>query len=155
MLQRPRDSQRRKLYNAELSMKRRPLAFKNLQGVKKYAKRALKHKWFKQQWPDIAEVSVHKIRCDSNAHGWYSGGGVLSIQIPIAPWALKEVVVLHELAHGITEYENGVNKTAWHGREFAKIFASLVQHYMGTDAGRELRASYKKHHVKWRSNGKP
>ena len=154
MLQRPRDSQRQKLYAAERWTRVRSKMFKDLRGVRKYTKRVLKHKWFKQRWPHIVYINVRKIRCDSNAHGWYAGGGVVAIQIPKAMWAMKEVVVLHEIAHGITEYEFGVNKTAWHGREFAKIFASLVQHYMGTEAGQELRTSYRKHRVKWRSNGK-
>jgi len=154
MLQRPRDSQQRKLYRAERCTKRRSQAFKDLRVIRGYTNRIIKHKWFQERWPDIVCIGVRKIRSDANAHGWYSGGGLVNIQIPKTMWAMKEAVVLHEIAHGITEYEFGVNKTAWHGREFAKIFASLVQHYMGTEAGRELRASYKKHRVKWRSNGR-
>ena len=153
-MRRPRDSQVRKLYRAEWPLKRRSRMFKDMRGVHKYARRIVKHRWFQKRWPDIASINPRKIRCDSNAHGWYAGGGVIAIQIPKAMWAMKEAVVLHEVAHGLTEYEFGVNKTAWHGREFVKIFTSLVQHYMGTEAARELRSSLKEHHVKWRSNGK-
>ena len=104
MLQRPRDSQRRKLYRAERSMKRRSRMLRDMRGVQKYVRRILKHKWFKQRWPDVVSINVRKIRCDSNAHGWYAGGGVVAIQIPKAMWAMKEIVVLHEVAHGLTEY---------------------------------------------------
>ena len=151
---RPRDSQRAKLYKSERPLKRwhRPL-FKNRRAIQSYAKRILKHKWFRERWPHVASVNVRKIRSDARAHGWYSGGGVVSIQIPKTRWAMIEAVVLHEIAHGLTEYEFGISKTAWHGPEFAKIYVALVQHYMGREAARDLRRGYREHRVKYRSNG--
>ena len=152
--QRPRDGQRQKVYNAERPLKRQSKMLVNRRGLEKYVRRVLKHKWFKKNWPGIYSINPRSIRSDAHAHGWYAGGGVCAIQIPIDVWSLKESIVLHEIAHGLTEYKFGVNKCAWHGREFANIFASLIQHYMGSEAGRKLRAGYREHHVKWRSNGK-
>lgn len=153
---RPRDMQAKKLYRSERSFrKRNQKHFLNLRSVLSYTRRILKHKWFQDRWDYVVSVNVIPIRKDSNAHGWYSGGGVVAIQIPVTDWAMNETVVLHEIAHGLTEAQYGRNQKAWHGPEFAKIFASLVQHYMGTDAGRSLKQCFRDNKVKYRSpNGK-
>ncbi len=155
---RPRDSQRSKMYRAERSTKKLPHThFKDLRQIRSYVKRIQKHKWFQERWNWARWIEVRKIRSDASAHGWFAGGGHLVIQIPKAKWAMCEAVVLHEIAHGLAEIQwrksPAHKKTAWHGPEFAKIYADLVQHYIGVEAGRELKKQYRANGVKYRSNG--
>lgn len=69
-----------------------------------------------------------------HAHG---GGWLNEIDLPTAEthaagkgkhtnWALREIVVLHELAHCIT-------RAGGHGPEFAGTFLKLIKEFMGTE----------------------
>lgn len=55
--------------------------------------------------------------------------GRRTIAIPDNIWALRETVVLHELAHHIA----GLDETG-HGAEFRSIFTDLVERVMGPEA---------------------
>lgn len=72
----------------------------------------------------------------NSKHAW-GGGWRNEIQLPAAEdhaagkgkhtnWALREVVVLHELAHCLTH-------TSGHGAEFAGTFLKLIREFMGTE----------------------
>lgn len=51
-----------------------------------------------------------------------------TIAIPtLTRWAMRELVVLHELAHART--------AGGHGREFVREFADLARRFMGPEAG--------------------
>lgn len=57
------------------------------------------------------------------------------------PW-----VILHEIAH------LGVHPDkAWHGREFAKLFLTLIKRFLGPEAARTLRQEYSNNRVKYRT----
>lgn len=72
-------------------------------------------------------------------------------KISIPKWARTEWVVLHELAH-ILEWRDRARtgvRTASHGWEFAAIYLFLVKTMLGKDTADLLKASFRKHRVKF------
>jgi putative metallohydrolase (TIGR04338 family) len=58
------------------------------------------------------------------------------------PHAQDPWIILHELAHLLSP-EVG------HGRDFARTLLTLVDRFLGTEAGRTLRAAYKETGIKY------
>ena len=55
------------------------------------------------------------------------------------PWAMRESVVLHEIAHHVAIT---VHASAHHDREFTSSMLALVQEFLGHEAELLLRTSY-------------
>jgi len=60
-----------------------------------------------------------------------------------ADWAMRELVVLHELAHHLCDPD-----AAAHGPEFVATFCALAAAVMGPEAGHVLRVVYAKEGVR-------
>jgi putative metallohydrolase (TIGR04338 family) len=69
-------------------------------------------------------------------------GGIIAVPQQHASWALRELVVLHEIAHHLTE------ATAPHGPEFVATFCDLAGEVMGPEVGHVLRVVYAKEGVR-------
>lgn len=158
-MRRPRDSQRAKLYAAERA------AFKDASGrrfasadeVAAYVARVTGTQWFRRIFG-----SCHNFRLIP-ATGPYSfqqgTTGLGRYTLAIHAKQRVEWVVLHEIAHAVrmSGYRMKPNAPkAWmtktgaaHGREYAATYLLLVQHYMGADAARRLRAAYRQHRVRY------
>ena len=150
---RPRDSQRSKVYAAERAIPQgRELA--SIPEIEKYIKRKMKLKGFKKRWPGIHGLRVMDGRGRRSACGW-GQHGVCFIKIP--RWYRNEIIVLHELAHGILWNEDRYNEHPPHGWRFARTMLDLVRYYMGQEAAAALRKSFVKHRVKYNAprKGKP
>jgi putative metallohydrolase (TIGR04338 family) len=59
------------------------------------------------------------------------------IAVPDARWAMREIVLLHELAHHVTHTEH--MGMASHGPEFVYQFAELLGRVMGAEVGLAYR----------------
>jgi putative metallohydrolase (TIGR04338 family) len=147
-----RDTQRAKVYRAE-NAAGRGKEFETVPEIEAYLTRCFSHRWFHRHYPEITEFRVRDGRRRRNAGGrgyMRVGGGVCQLTMP--KWSRCELVVLHELAHGITDivtdYRNAKG-VAPHGWEFCEIFLDLVRHYMGAAAGERLRRSFRKHRVRY------
>lgn len=60
------------------------------------------------------------------------------------PWALRESVLLHELAHHVAFHTHG---TADHGPSYTACMLELVARAMGEEAAFALRVEYGEHRV--------
>lgn len=102
--------------------------------------------------PAIAEISpapgpltVRARRADTAAHYENSdGAGVIAVPDRSgATWALRELVVLHEVAHHLSGRAG-----AAHGSGFVAVFCALAAAVMGPEAGHVLRVAYAKEGVR-------
>lgn len=143
---RPRDSQRSKLYAAELVLDQVPagrgwnLATDGKAGegvshraVQVYVDWLCKQRFFQARWGQ-RQIPVHW-KTYGNATGYYGS------HIVLPPWARNERVTLHEIAHVL-------DPSRGHGPEYAGVFLTLVRCVLGDDVGRSLRESFRKHRVR-------
>ena len=159
-----RDTQKQKVYNAEhqlakmldwandsdgrvveiegstlvLPVERR---FGNPTDVQAYVDKVLALNWVRATWPNAAPVKVRTRKGQAKAHyePWSQ-----TIALPPAKgvrgWALRETVVLHELAHHLTPW-----RTAPHGPEFVGTLVALLTEIIGPEVGFTMRLSAAQH----------
>ncbi|MBJ8347657.1 TIGR04338 family metallohydrolase [Antrihabitans sp. YC2-6] len=158
-----RDSQRSKVYDAEHLVRRvferadesgtrnlellgshltLPIErkFASVESVQTYVDRVLALNWVRAKWPRAA-VPVH-VRERQGMSAAHYEMLTSTIAVPIkrmeAAWALRELVVLHELAHHLEAAESG---NAPHGPVFVSRFLELVTEIVGPEAGLVLRST--------------
>ncbi|GGK53587.1 TIGR04338 family metallohydrolase [Nocardia camponoti] len=159
MGERPRDVQRAKVYDAEqlvrgafdradesgfrtvevfgsqltLTVERR---FASVDSVQDYCDRVLALNWVVAQWnPGAIRV---RARAGVSAAHYELESAVLAIPVQgDGRWALRELVVLHELAHHLA-----TGTEAAHGPEFCSRYVELVDGVVGPEAALLLRATY-------------
>lgn len=157
----PRDSQRARVYRAEdawaarLDAARRgaPLAtvagsavllpaerrFGDLDHVLDYLRRVL-------ALPDVEEAfgavtaPALRLRRGARAAHW-EPPGTIAVPVPAhgEPWALRETVVLHELAHHIGHTTGIAHR---HAAPFPAVLLALVSAVLGEEAAFALRVEY-------------
>ena len=95
----------------------------------------------------LADLAVPPVRLRARrgqlrAH-WSLEAGVASIALPVpehgTSWALREAVLLHELAHHVAFHLDGA---ADHGPLFVRRMLELVQVALGPEAALALRVDY-------------
>lgn len=146
-----RDSQRKKLYTAERSVfggnastARVGVPLPTVEDVEKYVDKVMSRKVVKRYFrTDPVKVA------DGRGTRWAFARGSSKINIP--RWARTEWVVLHELAHILdTRDQRKVgDRRAAHGWQFAGTYLFLVRTMLGKDAAADLKASFRKHRVKF------
>lgn len=118
--------------------------FGDLASVQRYVDRVLGLNWVRARWPDAAArpVRVRVRRGVTKAHYEPSGtgdadGATALIALPLAGdgWALRELVVLHELTHHL----GGADLT--HGAAFTGRMLDLVDGIIGPEAALLLRVA--------------
>jgi putative metallohydrolase (TIGR04338 family) len=147
-----RDFQRSRVYAAERELDGTP-THRKLAECQAFVDKVLRSKWWRSRGGESGIV-VEDGRGRSRAcyqSGFFSmtGRGIRPPVVKLPRWARSELVILHELAHSLT------NGGPWHGREFARNFLALVGRFMGREAATALRESYRKHRVKYRRPQSP
>lgn len=108
--------------------------FAALDSIQRYVDAVLGLNWVRAAWParSAVAVTVRERRGQASAH--YERAGT-TIAIPPREhnraWAMREFVVLHELAHHLASDTTG----APHGPEFAGRMSTLVTEIVGPEAG--------------------
>ena len=95
------------------------------------------------RWPAAGVLTVRARRGVTAAHYERSDDGA-TIAVPDrhSTWALRELVVLHEIAHHLCDVEPP------HGPEFVATFCELAEVVMGPEVGHVLRVVYAKEGVR-------
>ncbi|EKF25819.1 hypothetical protein C731_0159 [Mycolicibacterium hassiacum DSM 44199] len=162
----PRDSQRSKVYAAEqfvrtmfdraaehhnrvvdffgTSLTLPPEAkFGSREDVQRYVDDVLALPGVRARWPDAGPLNVRGRRGERAAHYELTdAGAVIAVPDASARWALRELVVLHEIAHHLCDAEPP------HGPEFVATFCELAATVMGPEVGHVLRVVYAKEGVR-------
>jgi putative metallohydrolase (TIGR04338 family) len=96
------------------------------------------------EWPGVQPLRVRARRAATAAH-YESRDGAGTIAVPdrnTADWAMRELVVLHEVAHHLCQVPPP------HGPEFVATFATLAELVMGPELGHVLRVVFAKEGVR-------
>ncbi|CAM4257568.1 hypothetical protein MB901379_00339 [Mycobacterium basiliense] len=114
--------------------------FASVASVQRYVDDVLAMTSVRQEWPRVAPLRVRTRRAASAAH-YENRDGTATIAVPdrgTADWAMRELVVLHEVAHHLCQ------ATPPHGRDFVSTMCRLTELVMGPEAGHVLRVVYAK-----------
>jgi putative metallohydrolase (TIGR04338 family) len=123
--------------------------FGSVVSVRRYVDEVLAHPSVRSRWPAIEPLAVRARRGVTAAH-YEHDGTVATIAVPErahspslrspreTTWALRELVVLHEIAHHLCRAEPA------HGSEFVATFCELTDAVMGPEVGHVLRVTYAK-----------
>ena len=117
--------------------------FASSEAVQRYVDEVLSHPAVLERWPAAAPLRVRPRRGATAAH-YERVGDPATVAVPEgrAAWALRELVVLHEIAHHLTESDPP------HGPEFVATFCELAATVMGPEVGHVLRVVYAKEGVR-------
>lgn len=110
--------------------------FGDIEAIRTYVAGIEASDWYRATWPGTVPLEVTERRGrsraekQSQAHAHYHCG---AIHIPATTWsrgdwAMRELVVLHEMAHHLTIAD-------YHGPAFAGAFIHLVTNAIGPEAG--------------------
>ena len=123
--------------------------FGSVESVQRYVDDVLSLPAVVQGWPGTGAVRVRPRRSATAAH-YENAGGQAVIAVPdrtraewAANWAMRELVVLHEVAHHLCDGSEPA-----HGPRFTETFCALAAAVMGPEAGHVLRVVYAKEGVR-------
>jgi putative metallohydrolase (TIGR04338 family) len=118
--------------------------FGSLDAVARYVDQVLALPAVAQRWPAAGALAVRSRRGATAAH-YENTDGTAVIAVPDrrpAGWAMRELVVLHEIAHHLQPTEPA------HGPGFVSTFCDLADLVMGPEVGHVLRVVYAKEGVR-------
>ncbi|MDV6260579.1 TIGR04338 family metallohydrolase [Rhodococcoides yunnanense] len=111
--------------------------FASLKSVQTYIDAVLALDWVASTWPGASRVITVRARSGSGAAHYEPDTATIAVPLHHGnrAWALRELVVLHELAHHFAD-ENEQQ----HGGAFVDRYITLVGEIIGSEAGFVLRA---------------
>jgi putative metallohydrolase (TIGR04338 family) len=114
--------------------------FASIESMQHYVDLVLSQWWVRAAWPERSgvPVTVRERRGQAEAH--YEPASATIAVPPYAnnrAWAMRELVLLHEIAHHLApDHDHEA-----HGPEFVDRFTTLVDEIVGPEAGLLLRAA--------------
>lgn len=118
--------------------------FASVASVQRYVDEVLAVPAVREQWPQVAPLRVRARRSATAAH-YENRDGLGTIAVPdrvSADWAMRELVILHEVAHHLSQ------EPPPHGPEFVATMCRLAELVMGPELGHVLRVVYAKEGVR-------
>ncbi|MGN2635232.1 TIGR04338 family metallohydrolase [Nocardia takedensis] len=114
--------------------------FASVDSVQTYVDKVLALNWVRAGWERAAAPVRVRARAGNTAAHYEPEGAVLAVPVHTGAtaWALRELVVLHELAHHL---EPTGSTLAAHGPEFCARYVELVDGIIGAEAAFLLRTS--------------
>lgn len=118
--------------------------FSAVAAVQRYVDDVLALPAVRGRWPGASALSVRPRRGTTAAHYEKLGAaGIIAVpDQPGADWALRELVVLHEIAHHLCDTRPP------HGPQFVATFCELAELVMGPESGYVLRVVFAKEGVR-------
>ncbi|HLS75937.1 MAG TPA: TIGR04338 family metallohydrolase [Nocardia sp.] len=114
--------------------------FASVESVQHYADRVLALNWVRARW-DRAAVPV-RVRSRAGAAAAHYDPARAELAVPLhtgdTAWALRELVILHELAHHLAPDSGPLPP---HGPEFCSRYLELTDGVIGPEAALLLRAT--------------
>lgn len=117
--------------------------FGSAESVQTYVDDVLAHPAVRHRWPDTESLRVRPRRGVTAAHYERTQhGAVVAVPDQRSGWALRELVILHEIAHHLCDADPP------HGPEFVATFCELAGAIMGAEVAHVLRVVYAREGVK-------
>ena len=119
--------------------------FGSVESVQRYVGEVLALPAVVERWQPAGPLAVRSRRAATAAHYEnVDGRGVIAVPHRSgAAWAMRELVVLHEVAHHLCEPGGPA-----HGPDFVATFCTLAAAVMGPEVGHVLRVVYAKEGVR-------
>lgn len=144
-----RDTQRNKVYKAEHVLEKYAEPLPEMKDLERFAKKVWASRRVKKAFPKA--TSRFLAIGDGRGHSRYATGGWAGIDMP--RFARNSQITLHELAHVIDQRENG-SQWAGHGWRYCAVYLKMVLYVFGREAHNDLKASFKKHRVRYKPKRK-
>ena len=111
--------------------------FSSAESVQAYVDRVVALPAVRDRWPGRVPLRVRPRQGATAAH-YERAGDTATVAVPQGRtmWALRELVVLHEIAHHLSEAEPP------HGPEFVGTFCEIAAVVMGPEVAHVLRVVY-------------
>jgi putative metallohydrolase (TIGR04338 family) len=118
--------------------------FASVASVQRYVDDVLTLPAVRREWPDVPELRVRARRGAGSAHYEnHDGAGTIAVpDLGTADWAMRELVILHEMAHHLCRVPPP------HGPDFVATMCTLTELVMGPELGHVLRVVYAKEGVR-------
>jgi putative metallohydrolase (TIGR04338 family) len=117
--------------------------FASAPAVQRYVDDVLAHPGVRARWPATAGLAVRGRRGAGAAHYERTDeGATIAVPDGRGRWALRELVVLHEVAHHLCDAEPP------HGPQFVSTLCELAEVVMGPEVGHVLRVVFAKEGVR-------
>lgn len=118
--------------------------FGSLDAVADYCHRLPQQRWFTARWPAAAAVPLTVRARRGHRLAVYEPPGTVAVHEPRygTGWALRELVVLHEIAHHILHHQADPTRLAAHGPEFTGTMQQLVADQLGPPVGWLLASAF-------------
>lgn len=110
--------------------------FASAAAVQSYVDEVLALPAVRQRWPHAAPLRVRPRRGATAAHYERGEHAVVAVPDDRTGWALRELVVLHEIAHHLCDLDPP------HGHQFVATFCELAGTVMGAEVAHVLRVVY-------------
>ncbi len=164
-----RDTQRQRLYDGEQQVRRQlefaaagartvtvgtssivlPLEvrFGSLDGAQRYVDSVRSTTTFASWFPRAAAASLRLRARRGNQSAHYEAPGTIALHEPRSgtAWSLRELVVLHEVAHHAAHHDLPLE--APHGPRYAGAFLRVVTDALGPETGLLLTTAFAEHGV--------
>lgn len=146
--QRPRDSQRARVYRAEreaFDVYSEATPRLDFAAVERFVIRVIGEPWFADTFGTLGAVRIKDGRGTRHAYSAYDQRrhGVL---FSFPRWSRSVPVLLHEIAHPASLRRHGL--VAAHGPEFAAAYLALIARHAGDEAHARLREAFTRHRVR-------
>jgi putative metallohydrolase (TIGR04338 family) len=117
--------------------------FASVESVQRYVDDVLALGSVRDRWPPAARLTARPRRGLTAAHYERDDrGAAIAVPERRSSWALRELVVLHEVAHHLCDADPP------HGPEFVATFCELAEAVMGAEVAHVLRVVYAKEGVR-------
>ncbi|PXX05157.1 TIGR04338 family metallohydrolase [Mycolicibacterium moriokaense] len=118
--------------------------FASAPSAQRYVDEVLAHPAVRARWPSVGALTVRARRGAAAAHYERSDEDGATVAVPDrrSTWALRELVVLHEIAHHLSDAEPA------HGPQFVATLCGLAEVVMGPEVAHVLRVVYAKEGVR-------
>jgi putative metallohydrolase (TIGR04338 family) len=118
--------------------------FGSVPSVQRYVDDVLALPAVRRRWPSVAPLMVRARRASTAAHYENRDGkGIIAVpDLATADWAMRELVVLHEIAHHLCDAQPP------HGPQYVATLCTLAELVMGPEVGHVLRVVYAKEGVR-------
>jgi putative metallohydrolase (TIGR04338 family) len=114
--------------------------FADLASVQRWVKTVLDLGPVGQRWPGTPVCAVRTRRGATRAH--YEAPGTIAVPVS-ARWALRELVLCHELAHHLVFHDPSVAADVpAHGGDFVEAYIDLARIVLGPEVALLLRAGF-------------
>jgi len=140
---RPRDSQRSRVYRAEMPMPASPLP--GLSACAVFAERVVGTLWWTARFPELTLDRIPRLRPGNGARQAFYREDPDGPTITLPRRYRTKGVVLHELAHWAMSDAVDLPE---HGATFARIVLDATEAFLGEDRAAELTAAYRAHRVR-------